>query len=160
LERAQLYDVAAVVTDVGGLKDQVAGRADVVIVSTDIELRTAMERNTRARMDETTEPWPSGGDDLRERVQKLVVARASMRRGGPVVTEESGRGPVVSSLSAPLRAVPPIAAPAPVSARWGATTAKRLVARATRWLFDPVLWEINAVREATIRALDEIDRER
>jgi glycosyltransferase involved in cell wall biosynthesis len=160
LERARLYDVPAIVTDVGGLRNQVTGRSDVAIVSTDIDLRTAMEGHTPTPVNHIHEPWPSDGPDLRERVQAEIVARAAIRRGGPVVATGAGTRSAPVSLSAPLRAVPPIATPAPVSARWGATSAKRVVAKATGWLFDPVLWEINALREATIRSLDEIDRRR
>jgi glycosyltransferase involved in cell wall biosynthesis len=157
LERAQLYGVPAIVTDVGGLRNQVAGRSDVAIVAADIDLRTAMEQHARTPVDESHEPWPSGGADLREQVQAEVIARAALRRGGPVSQTTTTSSSAVRSVSTPVRAVPPLAVPAPVSARVGATTAKRLVFRSTRWLIDPLIWQVNAVRDATIRALDEVD---
>jgi hypothetical protein len=158
LERAQLYNVPAIVTDVGGLRHQVADRSGVAVVSTDAELRTALERRVRIPTREPQGNWPAGGSDLRERVQAEVISRALIRRGGPTAETHSAAHSTQTSLSFPIRAVPPLAPPAPISARLGATTAKRIVARATRWLFDPVFWEINALREATIRALDDIER--
>jgi hypothetical protein len=54
--------------------------------------------------------------------------------------------------------VPPLAPPAPVSARPGASAAKKLVQRATAWQLTPVVAQLNRLQQALVEALDELER--
>ena len=163
-ERAAIYDRPVIVSRVGGLAEQAATRAEVTLVSTDQQLRRAMAEAAHSDAPVTAPAeWPSGGADLRARVQAEVQARAAQRRGSTITamtpptrgsTSRSRR-----SLSQSVRSLPPLAAPAAVSARPGATLAKRLVQKGVGWMVDPVYWQVNALREAAVRALDEADSE-
>jgi glycosyltransferase involved in cell wall biosynthesis len=168
-ERAAIYSRPVIVTRVGGLAEQVADRDDVTLVTNDAELRRAMLR-AAGGAEAATEPsdWPIDGDDLRERVQAEVRIRAARRRGGArpatlpgggLSTGKASRDPIHGhrSLSTSVRSLPPLAAPAPLSDRPGATLAKRAIQRTVGWMVDPVYWQVNALREATVRALDETD---
>ncbi len=159
LERAHLYDVPVIVTNVGGLRHQVAGRDDVVIVSGDTALRDALLQRMGAAVNGGP-AWPIEGPDLMHDVQAVVEARASQRRGGPVST-----GPVPRSLggpgaaSAPVRALHPLTPAGALSHRPGATTAKRVVGRLVGWMVEPVYRQVNALRQSTIEALDAMDQQ-
>ncbi len=148
-------------TRVGGLAEQVADRDDVTLVSSDGELQRAMARALGgAEMAQEQADWPTGGDDLRALVQAEVRARAARRRGVPLsATTLNGHaaGGRHRSLSTSVRSLPPLAPPAPVSGRPGATLVKRMVQRGVGWLVDPVYWQVNALRDATVRALDQTD---
>jgi hypothetical protein len=160
-ERAAIYDRPVIVTRVGGLAEQVADRGNVTLVSSDGELQRAMLRAVGGA-DAADEPadWPSGGDDLREHVQAEVRARAARRRGVPL-TAAGRNGQVATgrhrSLSTSVRSLPPLSPPPPVSGRPGATLLKRAVRRGVGWMIDPVYWQVNALRDATVRALDQTD---
>ena len=160
-ERAAIYDRPVIVTRVGGLAEQVAYRDDVTLVNSDAELQRAMMR-ALGRVEPAEEPadWPSGGPDLREHVQAEVRARAARRRGGPV-RAASLNGHAVrgrhKSLSTSVRSLPPLAPPPPISGRPGATLLKRVVQRSVNWMVEPVYWQVNALRDATVRALDQTD---
>lgn len=160
-ERAAIYHRPVIVTRVGGLAEQVAYRDDVTLVSSDGELQRAMMR-ALGGVEAAEEPadWPSGGADLREQVQAEVRARAARRRGGPVrpaTLNGQATGNRHKSLSTSVRSLPPLAPPPPVSGRPGATLLKRVVQRGVGWMVDPVYWQVNALRDATVRALDQTD---
>lgn len=163
-ERAAIYDRPVIVSRVGGLAEQVADRDEVTLVSTDQELRRAMAQAVNGDSPRVSSAeWPSGGDDLRERVQAEVVQRAAQRRGSPLVKAGRPAGAtgvaVHRSLSTTVRSLPPLAAPVAISARPGASLLKRVVQKGAGWMVDPVYWQVNALREATVRALDEADSE-
>ena len=84
LERAHLYRVPVIVTDVGGLRHQVAGRDDVTVVSNDAALRDAMLERAGVAAAAEAAPWPTEGPHLMHDVQAAVETRAAQRRGGPV----------------------------------------------------------------------------
>jgi hypothetical protein len=91
-----------------------------------------------------------------------VVARATRRRGLPVRAGDGrlSAAPVPASL--PLRRLPPLGLPPPTSARPGVSLLKRLVRRATGWQVDPLVAQVNALREVTIQALErtaQLERE-
>ena len=65
--------------------------------------------------------------------------------------------PAHKSLSTSVRSLPPLSPPPPVSGRPGATLLKRAVQRGVGWMIDPVYWQVNALRDATVRALDQTD---
>ena len=56
-----------------------------------------------------------------------------------------------------MRSLPPLAPPPPISGRPGATLLKRVVQRSVNWMVEPVYWQVNALRDATVRALDQTD---
>ena len=159
-ERAEIYDRPVIATDVGGLAEQVGDRGNVTLVGSDSELRRAMlGRVAGAEPDVEEADWPNRGDDLRERVQVEVVARAARRRGAPLsaATPNRSSSAVHRSLSTSVRSLPPLSPPPPISGRPGATLAKRTVQRAIGWMVDPIYWQVNALRDATVRALDQTD---
>jgi mannosyltransferase OCH1-like enzyme len=45
--------------------------------------------------------------------------------------------------------------PAPISARPGVSLLKQLVRRATAWQVEPLVAQVNALRQATIEALEQ-----
>jgi glycosyltransferase involved in cell wall biosynthesis len=163
LERALLYDREVIATAVGGLGQQAAARPGVTLVD-EADLAAAMWRaSNRAATPQVAavDAWPAPGERLRERVQEQVVARATRRRGLPVRVD--GDGPTLARHgSLPLQRLPPLGVPAPTSAKPGVSLLKRLVRRATAWQVDPLVAQVNALREATIQALErsaEHDRE-
>ena len=164
LERAVLYDRRVIATAVGGLSHQAAARPGVTLVD-DAGLAAAMWRargQAGLGPDAVEASWPAGPERLRERVQEQVVARATRRRGLPV---RSGNGRPVAADgqgSLPLRRLPPLGLPPPTSARPGVSLLKRLVRRATGWQVDPLVAQVNALREVTIQALErtaQLERE-
>jgi glycosyltransferase involved in cell wall biosynthesis len=164
LERALLYDRQVIATAVGGLSHQAAARPGVTLVEPG-GLAAAM---WRARGQPALEPegveaaWPAGPERLRERVQEQVVARATRRRGLPVRTDHGRPAAVVGQSSLPVRRLPPLGLPPATSARPGVSLLKRLVRRATGWQVDPLVAQVNALREVTIQALErnaQLERE-
>jgi glycosyltransferase involved in cell wall biosynthesis len=164
LERALLYDRRVIATAVGGLSHQAAARPGVTLVD-EAGLAAAMwrARGQSALGPEGAEAsWPAGPERLRERVQEQVVARATRRRGLPVRTENGRPAAVTGQLSLPLRRLPPLGLAPPTSARPGVSLLKRLVRRATGWQVDPLVAQVNALREVTIQALErtaQLERE-
>jgi glycosyltransferase involved in cell wall biosynthesis len=156
LERALLYDRRVIATDVGGLSHQANARKGITLVD-EAGLVAAMWRARDQRGEEAAppadEPWPDGGERLRERVQDQVVRRANGARGLPVRHGRTASGGAAQA-TVPLRRLPPIGLAQPVSARPGASLLKRIVRRATAWEVDPLVAQVNALREATIQALD------
>jgi glycosyltransferase involved in cell wall biosynthesis len=155
LERALLYDREVIATAVGGLGQQAAARPGVTLVD-EADLAAAMWRASNRAATTRMAPvdtWPAPGERLRERIQEQVVARATRLRGLPV--RVGGERPIVTRhASLPLERVPPLGLPTPISARPGVSLLKRLVRRATAWQVDPLVAQVNALREATIQALE------
>ena len=163
LERALLYDRRVIATAVGGLSHQAAERPGVTLVDDD-GLAAAMWRaRGQASLDPAVEaPWPAGGERLQEQVQAQVVARATRRRGLPVRAGDGRLSAAPIPASLPLRRLPPLGLPPATSARPGVSLLKRLVRRATGWQVDPLVAQVNALRETTIQALErnaQIERE-
>lgn len=157
-ERAAIYDRPVIASRVGGLAEQVKTRSEVTLVSSDAELRRAMLLAVDGEeLNLQHEEWPDGGTDLRERVQAEVESRAAHQRGAmpaAVGRHTNGVG-AHHSLSVAVRSLPPLSPPAAVSGRPGATLVKRTVQRAVGWMVDPIYWQVNALRDATVKALDQ-----
>ena len=167
LERAVLYQRPVIATDVGGLAHQRALRDGVSLVQDDAGLveamRNAVHDLTHGQAElpsrEITSWLADGAAVDRDTIQAEVRRRgAAQRDGNSVVRSPLGRGvdgdarPI--QLSVAVRRLPPLAIPAPKSARPGATMLKRLVRRLTAWELDPVVHQVNALRDATIKALE------
>ena len=92
--------------------------------------------------------WPAG--DV-ETVMAEVRARAARHRGAATVSAAAERR------TAPLRQLAPLALPEPVSLRPGASVVKRLVRRLTAWQVDPIVGQVNRLREAIVVALEQTE---
>ncbi len=151
LERALLYERRVITTAVGGLSQQAGARSGVTLVE-ERDLAAAMWRELGAMAPTVIggEPWPEDGEELRDRVQEEVSTRASRRRGAPV----AGQGAPVLRPSLAVQRVAPLVLTPPVSRRPGFAFIKRLVRGATAFEVDPLVHQVNALREATIRALE------
>jgi glycosyltransferase involved in cell wall biosynthesis len=165
LERAALYDRPVVATRMGGLEQQGAGSGRQVTLVDDgpgfeadlaAALRSAAGAGAPGSGADQLEclPWPARD---RLAIQQEVLARAASRRGAQPLRSrpaapEGAFAP--SKSSAPVRRLPPLALPRPTSTRVSARVIKQGVRRLTAWETDPVVWQLNALREATIRALD------
>lgn len=165
LERAALYDRQVLATDVGGLPQQAGARAGVSLVHDDAGLAAAMRaaavaagRQPEPRRLAPVADWPGTDGDLWTAVQDEVRRRAAQRRGstvlaGPAPADGSGR---TTDPSVPVRRLPPFLVPAPRSARPGVSLVKRAVQRLVAWEIDPLACQVNALRQATIEALEHI----
>ncbi|MEO6468849.1 MAG: hypothetical protein ABIP21_07090 [Acidimicrobiia bacterium] len=94
------------------------------------------------------EVWPAADLDA---VMQTIRVNAAHRRGtgDPSVASERR--------TAPVRRIAPLALPAPVSLRPGASVLKRLVRRLTAWQIDPIVGQVNRLREALIATLEQGD---
>lgn len=157
LERARLYPVRVIATDVGALADQVLGDDRLTVVENDdYALAQAMASVLgRARPEPAMGKWDVDPDDPAS-VQRAIEERALLARGGPIPPRAAGAGAALLPASEPLRILEPLGRAAPVSARPGAGLAKRVVARATDWQMQPLVGQVNALREACIRAIDRV----
>ncbi|MFV0459444.1 MAG: glycosyltransferase family 4 protein [Actinomycetales bacterium] len=163
MERAALYGRPVIATRVGGLMEQAAGRDGLTIVDGDEGLREAMRAVVLGSPGEAgvgeagpAATWPSDEQDLRAALQREVVSRATQRRGMPLEKiVEPGAVAVASQASAPLRnethsiILPPAQGHNP-----GNRLAKRVVRKLTAWQLDPVLHEVNKLREAAITSVE------
>jgi hypothetical protein len=180
LERAGLFGRKVVATDVGGLSHQAAARsAEVTLVPNGPQVVTSLAAamcsaaglaaRERAGGDE---PWPV--EEGRAGLQNAVAHRAAQRRGTPTRTRFDDRvlapggqpAPTAGSAvgvsgptgSAPVRRLPPLMLPPARSTRVSADMAKRLVRRLTQWEIEPIVHQVNALREAVIASLEQRDR--
>lgn len=161
MERAALYERPVIVTRVGGLAGQ--ARAGATVVGTDDDLADAMRAAAGLVGAPRRSAWPvqtAPGDDGRsgavvdvdrDAVMAEVRSRAADLRG--VAYRPEGQ-PRPTRASAPLRRVPYLAPPAPVSARPGVGLVKRLQRRVTAWQIDPLVHHLNHLRDAAIEAVD------
>jgi glycosyltransferase involved in cell wall biosynthesis len=159
LERALLYERRVITTAVGGLSHQAGARPGVTIVD-ERDLAAAMwrERGGAAAVSARRgDPWPADGEDLRDRVQREVASRARRGRRTPVASQGST---AVVRPSLAVQRVPPLVLPPPVSRRPGFAFIKRLVRGATAFEVDPLVQQVNELREATIRALERQEQAR
>ncbi len=161
LERAALYDTPVIATAVGGLPQQAAARSDVTLVDDDSGLRQALwavARGSHAAVGRRS-AWRVEGSapTIREFVQAEVRRRAAPHRVSPLLAS----GPTTTSSSlhvadatAPLRRLSPIQLPAGRSRRSSAALVQRLVRRLTAWQLEPLVVQVNALRAATLEALE------
>ncbi|MBM3673549.1 MAG: glycosyltransferase family 4 protein [Actinobacteria bacterium] len=138
--RAELYGRRVIATRVGGLEHQVVD--GTVLVDGDAELAAAM-RAAAGREVATAEAWPTGAD--RAAIQAEVRRRAATRRppGTPARAEDPAE---------PLRHLPRLELPPPVSVHTGVTTLKRVVRKLTRWQLDPIVEQVNDLARAAAGA--------
>jgi glycosyltransferase involved in cell wall biosynthesis len=167
VERAHLYGRPVVATRVGGLADQ--ADPGTLLVDDDDELAAGMRSllGVPAAPRPPAEPWPAGD---RETVMAEIRARAAATRGfadAALGSTAAGnghrRGAAGLASSAPLRRVPPLVLPSAVSARPGVSSIKRLIRRLTAWEVDPLVTQVNRLRDAVIQTVESApptDRDR
>ncbi len=165
-ERAALYGRAVIATQVGGLAHQAGGREGVTLVSDDVELRAAMWAavGRTASVDRT--PWPEEASDLRAAVQAEVTRRGSAQHGqamvGPGGPDPDVPNPEVAAwaerswASTALRRVAAAAVPPVPVSRRPRLAVKRAIRRATAWQVEPVAHQVNALRAATLDAVERL----
>jgi glycosyltransferase involved in cell wall biosynthesis len=135
LERAALYGRPVIVTAVGGLQGQSAGRA--VVVEDDDALRAAMW-DVAGRRPEAG--WDLPADAGVAEVMSVIRARAAVQRGGSAPTEETRRA----------ERVPALARPQPASASAAGRLVKSTVGRLTNWQMEPVYRQLDVLRAAIV----------
>ena len=147
MERAALYGRPVVASRVGGLPDQ--ARANTVLVASDGELAEAM-RQAAARPEVARRPWPIDLPSDRNAVMAEIRSRADARRnaGGPA--RDAAGAPVGPT---PLDAVPTLAPAPPTSRRPGVAAVKRVLRRLNGWQIDPLVDQVNALRQAAAAGL-------
>jgi len=91
--------------------------------------------------------WPTSG---RAAVMVEVRDRAAAQRAVGLERSAEPR-------SAPIRRVAPLALPTAVSARPGASFGKRVVRRLTAWQIDPIVAQLNRMRDALVEAFEQDD---
>ncbi len=171
MERARLYGRPVIATRVGGLADQAP--PGTTLVDDDDQLRAALWAAVGATPDEPlpaaaveSAPWPAGADhdtvqaEVRRRARAERAAEDDVAGAAPAVDGEAllevaptGRG--ADRRAANLRRVPPLGLPRAVSARPGASGAKRWVRRLTAWQIDPLITQLNRLRDAAIADLED-----
>jgi glycosyltransferase involved in cell wall biosynthesis len=157
IERAQLYERPVIATRVGGLADQ--AEPGTMLVDDDDELLAAMRSvlGVTPTSAAVVVPWPSGGRDA---VMSEIRARAASERGSSLSSEANAGVALADpddtgfARSAALRRVPPLVLPPPVSGRPGVSTIKRLIRRLTAWEVDPLVDQVNRLRDAVIESAE------
>jgi glycosyltransferase involved in cell wall biosynthesis len=168
LERARLYDRPVIATRVGGLRDQAPD--GTTLVDDDDELAAALAAHappaagSEAQADadaEAARPWPVDDHvdrrtvmaEVRERAaaERMRVAAGRAGTGGALV---AGTNRASSAATAPLRRLPPLTLPPPVSARPGAGLVKQAVRRLTAWQVDPIVAQVNHLQQAVAEVLE------
>jgi glycosyltransferase involved in cell wall biosynthesis len=174
LERALLYERPVITTDVGGLDQQTRDRDLVTVVRDDAELLRAMGdaiglHDPGAVWGDSSGSWaaPGGGTRTRDEIQSEIRRRAAVLRGAPSSAALGGYGTTSPSranetASAPVRNVHPLGIPKPLSrrlgARLGAKTMKRVAWKMTAWEIEPIIHQVNSLREAAIKAIERVEQ--
>jgi hypothetical protein len=135
LERAALYGRPVIVTAVGGLQGQSAGRA--VVVADDDALFSAMWEAAGRR---PATGWDLPPDAPRSDVMAAIRARAAAQRGTATATAEFGRA----------GRVPALGRPQPASPSAAGRLVKSAVGRLTNWQMEPVYRQLDVLRAAIV----------
>jgi glycosyltransferase involved in cell wall biosynthesis len=154
IERAALFDRRVIVSRVGGLDSQAAD--DAILVSDDEELHRAMRLaagvNPSAARPPAHEPWPvTAGQPVDRGVLQAEVRRraaaARPRHAAPASTTSG-------TTRSPLAGVPLMALPTTTSNSLVSLAVKRVVRRLTEWQVRPMVDQLNAVHDATLRTIE------
>ena len=168
MERALLYDRPVIATSVGGISHQRGERGGVTLVDDDQGLVQAMTEVVLARAGSDAVAVPSppaswvGAVELdRAQIQDEIRRRAALKRHRPAgagasATAGRTRGLTreLSTASAPIRNVTPLVLPVPGSKWPGVRAVKGLLRRLIAWEIEPLVHQVNALREAMIDAVE------
>lgn len=135
VERARLFGRPLIVTDVGGLRDQVAGQ-DASLVNDDEELVRAMARAAGLDPDGILTGVPEDVRQAREAAMAAVRERADRLRQLHEPGAPSPSDPVLGGAHG-------VVLPSPESGGYLRRLSKRIVFRLTRWLFAPLVDQVN-----------------
>ncbi len=141
IERAGVYGVPVVVTDVGGLADQAAGLAHATVVADDDALAAAMAAACGAEVapaeQADLDPVPTGRAAIQARIDAVAAPDATPALAVPAL------GPTPR-------------APA-VSTKPGVGLVKKVLARLTGWQVDPVAVHVDEVVDALQRDVARLE---
>lgn len=164
LERALLYDRPVIATDVGGLSFQSAARAGVVLVDGDTGLARAMGAVVGVDLGDdpglqTPALWGESVASDHSQLQAEVRRRAALRRRpvGPTGTLANGAAAEAAAGSDAVRRVSPLVLPVPGSAYIGGRAIKRWLGRLLAWQIEPLVHQVNRLRQATIEAFEAFE---
>lgn len=176
MERAKLFERAVIATDVGGMADQ-APAGTLFFTDTESFVQAMKERASSAAERRGTGPPPRRPSDPpppapgwsidraapdRVGIEAQIRARVRGRRlaestEGTAPGREGGDG-IDGAAVDPLLALGPLARPHAVSARPGVSSLKRLVRRVIDWELEPIVGRLDALHQATIEAIAELER--
>lgn len=157
VERALLYGRPVIATRVGGLAQQLAAQPLAVLVEDDEELGQALRTAAGVADEPSPSPaWPTADRPDLDAILAEIRMRAAARRAGsastpPGVTTSSAGAIAVS---APLRRLPLLAPPSPVSSKPGWTLLKRVIGRLTYWQVKDLIGHVNALHMAVVDVLE------
>lgn len=174
LERARLFDLPVIASDLPQLRDQVPPGTELFADLDELEaaMSRLLQRGSRPidldAVGAADPGSPGAADDDhgmqrwdvdeaspdRRSVQAQVVARA---RAGRLAEEAVG----VAAAGRPvdgLLAIGPLHRPSATSARPGVSGAKRLIRRVIDWRIEPVAAQVEELQRATLAAVAELDR--
>ncbi len=169
-ERARLYGRPVIATRVGGLADQIGEQPGNVVVDDNAGLAAAMSAAVGGAAT-TTAPaassWEFDGPVDRTTVMAEITRRAAAQRGvrlkpaaasgaaGP--TRSTSASGVPQHVATPLRRLGLVPPPAPVSARPGVSTVKKLIRRVIAWEVDPLRQQLVDLQQASVKAAETAD---
>lgn len=171
-ERARLYGRPVIATRVGGLADQIGVQPGNVVVDDNAGLVAAMATAVGGDVAErtaTVSSWEFDGPVDRATVMAEVTRRAAAQRGvrlkPTAATATTSSSPARSTTSAgvpqhvatPLRRLGLVPPPAPVSARPGVSTVKKLIRRVIAWEVDPLRQQLVDLQQASVKAAETAD---
>lgn len=176
-ERAALFDRPVIATRVGGLAEQVEANGDACIVDDDQGLTAALAAalgaaDVGASTSVASPQWQVPSDHAA--VLAEVRRRADAQRGFPFVSTgpsqqaasassaagappTGGEAAALASLGrslVALRAIGPLARPAPVSGRPGVSGFKQAERRLLNWELEPLIGWVDELRRATQEAVE------
>ncbi len=157
LERAKLFERQIIATDVGGMGDQAPeGTLFFTDPATLVKAmrRCVGDRGTDGRLVANDGAVASATWDIdREQPDRAAIESQIRRRVRQHHLVDDRAGPAVD----PLLALGPLDRPHAVSARPGVTQAKRALRRLLNWELDPIATRVEALQQATIDAIVELE---
>lgn len=169
VERARLFNVPVVASDLPELRDQAP---DGTVFFTDVDgLAVAMEKLVAESglgspkpmsvedgvMEQESTPWTVDlTEPDRSAIERQIVARARSAQ-----LDGTGADPAAQAGGAvdPLLSLGPLSRPHAISARPGVTPVKRAIQRMIAWQIDPLATQLEGLQRATIAAVARLDDE-
>lgn len=162
-ERARLYGRPVIATRVGGLADQLGEVPGNVVVDDNAGLAAALAAavgTAPAARAARPSTWRFDGPVDREAVQGEIDRRAAAQRGIRVRAADASRARPAGAgadVATPLRRLRPAPVPAPVSARPGVSTVKKLIRRVIAWEVDPLREQLADLQKAATQSAENAE---
>lgn len=171
-ERAALFGRPVIATRVGGLAEQIEAMEGARIVDDDQGLASALaevlaEAGVSTATAAAHEEWDVPGEH--DAVLAEIRRRADAQRGFPFVAAPAAAAPASTRAASAdgdalqaslaralvaLRAIGPLARPAPVSGRPGVSGFKQVERRLLNWEIEPLIGWVDELRRATQQAVE------